>query len=125
MSGDNSVFIPPVTLFKYEEFRQFAKDAALVVCTPEYFRSPFLDDDKRLKRVTLTAVGVNVRGLPLSFKYVLDFDDFHDPSKTWDEESADVTRLMSELVDEIGAASTLVQGRVETEASLGEVLSRP
>lgn len=125
MSSDNSLFIPPVTLFKYEEFRQFAKDAALVVCTPEYFRSPFLDDDKRLKRVTLTAIGVNVKGLPLSFKYVLDYDDFHDPSRTWDEESADVTRLMSELVDEIGVTSTLVHGRVETEASWGELLTRP
>jgi hypothetical protein len=126
MKDEAAVFIPPVLLNSYEEFKTFAKQAALVVYTPEHFHSPFLDDAKRLRRVTLTALGVRVRGMALTFKYVLDYDSFSDASRTWDEQVAEVDDLMKGILASLETDCNLVRGTVEAESAIGETLmARP
>ncbi|MBD3405964.1 MAG: hypothetical protein GF411_07550 [Candidatus Lokiarchaeota archaeon] len=119
---DKSVFIPPIVLAEFEEFRHFARQAAIVAYKPEYFHSPFLDDTKRLRRITLNAIGVRVKGVALTFKYVLDYNTLCDPSKTWDEQVAEVDDLMSSVVNCLREESTLVRGSLDTETALGETL---
>ncbi|MHA1937374.1 MAG: hypothetical protein ACW97O_04110, partial [Candidatus Thorarchaeota archaeon] len=63
MSNENPNIVPPVVLETYEDFETFASTAALVMYSPEYFHSPFLDDQKRLRRMTLTALGVKMNGV--------------------------------------------------------------
>ncbi|MHA1771281.1 MAG: hypothetical protein ACTSYL_06625 [Candidatus Thorarchaeota archaeon] len=123
MKPETSVYIPPVSLESLEDFRRYARAAALVTYTPEYFRGPFIDDHKRLRRVTLVAVGVLVRGMPLTFKYTLDYNDLYDPSRGWEEQTTEIDLLLSQLISSLESETPVVRGTVETEAPLGEVLS--
>ncbi|NWF96352.1 MAG: hypothetical protein HXY34_09440 [Candidatus Thorarchaeota archaeon] len=125
MQTEAPVYMPPIVLDKYEEFRELARDAALLLYSPEFFRSPFLDDQRRIRRVTLTAVGVNVRGVPLTFKYTLDYNELRDRSGTWDQQTADVDRVISGILDTLASECNMVSGSLESEHTLGEALSRP
>ena len=126
MDNETPVFIPPVLLSSYDEFKRLAKEAAVVVCTPEYFHSPFLTDKKRLRRVTLSALGVNVKGLALTFKYILDYNDLADRSGTWDEQVRDADDIMNGVMTYLESECNLVRGTVEAEPSLGtELFMRP
>jgi len=122
MGSETPVFIPPIHLGSYQEFRRFAKGAALVVYTPEYFHTPFFADKKKLRRVTFSAVGVKIKGVALMFKYVLDYDNLPDKSGTWDEQVADTDRAIKELVARLESECDIVCGAIETEPSLGEEL---
>ena len=84
MNAETGEFIQPVILENYDDFRKYAMQAAVVTYRPEYYRGPFMDDRKRIKRVTLAAIGVRLRDLPLSFKLVIDYTDLCDISKPWD-----------------------------------------
>ncbi len=117
------MYIPPILLESLEEFRRFARDAALVTYAPEYFSGPFADDCGRLRRVTLVAIGVPVRGVPLMFKYVLDYQDLYDPSRGWEEQSEEVHTRLLDLVEGLQAETPVVRGRIDSGAPMGELLS--
>jgi hypothetical protein len=129
MSEDRPVFIPPVVLERYEEleryedFKEYARNAALVTYDPDYFVSPFLDDRKRLRRVTLYAIGVRVKGVPLTFKYAIDIDSLQDKDKSWNEQADEIDKLISGIVASLGQEVELIRGKIESEASLGEALA--
>ncbi len=123
VNPETSVYIPPVVLDSLEEFRRFAREAALVTYNPEYFRGPFLDDQKRLRRVTLVALGVMVRGLPITFKYTIDYNDLYDPARGWEEQTAEIDILLSRLISSLDSSTPVVRGSVESEAPTGEVLA--
>lgn len=126
LKNEQSGFIPPVTLESLDDFKEYAKQAALVLYKPEYFQSPFMDDKKRVSRVTLTAVGIVVKDVPLTFKHVLDYEAFSDPTKNWEEQTAQADRFLTDLVATLVASSNLVRGSVETEHALGQALvARP
>ena len=110
MSNEQSVFIPPVVFETYSDFRGIVEEAALIVYSPEYYQGPFTDEPKRLRRVTFTALGVQRRGIPMTFKYVLD-------------DIRDIDRIASDIIDELDAHSTLVKGSVETSRPVGEILA--
>ncbi len=65
MNTEQNVFIPPVQLSSLSDFKDVANEAAIIVYSPEYFQGPFMDDQKRLRRLTLTAVGVEKKGSKL------------------------------------------------------------
>lgn len=123
MDNETPVFIPPVLLSNYQEFRKFAKDAALIVYSPEYFHTPFFGDAKRLRRVTLSAIGVRMKGVALTFKYVLDYNDLTGgKSRTWDEQVRETDDTIKGLMAQLESEFGLVCGSIETEPSLGEEL---
>ncbi len=122
MSHETPVIVPPVVLENYEDFETFASNAALVMYSPEYFHSPFLDDQKRLRRMTLTALGVNVNGVALTFKYILTHDDLCDPSGTWEEQTVQANQAMNDIMSKLGAQGNLVRGSLDMEPAFGEAL---
>lgn len=122
MSNENPASVPPVVLDDYSDFEMFAKGAALVVYSPEYFHSPFLDDKRRLRRVTLTALGVRVNGIALTFKHVLDYNDLCDSSKDWNEQTEEIDHHITQIMARLGSEGNLIRGSVEMEPALGEAL---
>ena len=123
MSEDRPVFIPPVVLERYEDFKEYARSAALVTYDSDYFVSPFLDDRKRLRRVTLYAIGVRVKGVPLTFKYAIDIDCLQDKDKSWNEQADEIDKLISGIVASLGQEVELIRGKIESETALGEALA--
>lgn len=110
MTNEQSVFIPPVQLESYSDFRDILNEAALVVYSPEYFHGPFIDGPKQMRRLTLSAVGVLRNGLPLTFRYVL-------------EDVRDLDRVASEIIEELEYSVNAVQGTIESSRSMGELLT--
>jgi hypothetical protein len=110
VNNEQNVYIPPVQLNTLSDFKDIACLAAVVVYSPEYFQGPFMDDHKRLRRLTLTAVGVRKNGLPLTFRYVLD-------------DVRDIDRIASEILEDLEVSSNVVQGSLERSHPLGELLA--
>ncbi len=110
VNTEQNVFIPPVQLSKLSDFRDIANEAAVIVYSPEYFQGPFMDDQKRLRRLTLTAVGVEKKGLPLTFRFVLD-------------DVRDIDRIASEILADLELTGNVVKGSVERSHPLGELLA--
>jgi hypothetical protein len=110
MTNKPTVFIPPVQLDSYSDFRSIINEAALVVYCPEYFQGPFMDEPKQLRRLTLSAVGVLRNGLPLTFRYVL-------------EDVRDLDRVATEIIEELEYSSNAVRGTIENSRPMGELLA--
>ncbi len=110
MTNEQTVFIPPVQLDSYPEFRNITSEAALVVYSPEYFQGPFLDGPKQMRRLTLSAVGVVRNGLPLTFRYIL-------------QDVKDLDRIATEIIEELESSVNAVQGTIEVNRSIGELLT--
>jgi hypothetical protein len=123
MKGEEPTILPSIVLDDYEDFKRYAIDAALVTYKPEYFHSPFLDDEKRLRRVTFHAVGVMRHGLALTFKYTFDYDRIYDPSKSWEDQVNEANQFLAQLIEDLSSAGTLVQGNISSEHSSGESLA--
>jgi hypothetical protein len=123
MKGEQPTTLPSIVLEKYEDFRRFAEEAALVTFKTEYFHSPFLDDEKRLRRVILHAVGVPRQGLALTFRYTFDYDSIYDSSKNWNDQVKEANQFLSQLLAGLEAVGNLVQGNVHTEHGVGESLA--
>ena len=110
MTNEQTVFIPPVQLDSYSDFKGIINEAALVVYSPEYFQGPFMDGPKHIRRLTLSAVGVVRNGLPLTFRYVL-------------EDVRDLDRVATEIIEELEYSVNAVRGTIETTRSIGELLA--
>ncbi len=110
VNNEQNVYIPPVQLSNLSDFKELACSAAVVVYSPEYFQGPFMDDNKRLRRLTLTAVGVRKNGLALTFRYVLD-------------DVRDIDRVASEILEDLEVSSNVVRGSLERSHPLGELLA--
>lgn len=123
MNDETGAFIPPVTLDNYDDFRNFATQAAIVTYKPEYFRGPFLDDRRRIRRVTLAAIGVKLRDIPLSFKFVIEYDDLCDMSKPWEEQASEVDLRIGKLIARLESECTLVRGAIDTSPPMGKALT--
>ena len=123
MNEEKPTTLPSIVLENYEDFRKFAAEAALVTFKQEYFHSPFLDDEKRLRRITLHAVGVKRNGLSLTFKYTFDYDCIYDPSLSREDQINQANQFMSQLVAGLESMGNLVQGNISSEHSIGESLA--
>ena len=110
MNTEQNVFIPPVIFETYSDFRGVVEEAAMVVYSPEYYQGPFTDEPKQLRRVTFTALGVQRRGLPMTFKYILD-------------DVRDIERVAAEILEELEKHTNVVRGSVETSRPIGELLA--
>ena len=110
MENEQNAFTPPVTLDSYSDFRGLSTKAAVVVYSPEYYQEPFTDEPKRLRRFTLTAVGVKRNNVALTFKYILD-------------DVRDIDRIASEMIMDLENQGNLVRGSVETSRPMGELLA--
>jgi len=110
MNNEQNSFTPPVKLDSYSDFRGLANEAAVVVYSPEYYQGPFTDEPKRLRRFTLTAVGVKRNNVVLTFKYILD-------------DVRDIDRIASEMIIDLENQGNLVRGSVETSQPMGELLA--
>ncbi|MEM4735539.1 MAG: hypothetical protein QXS20_07460 [Candidatus Thorarchaeota archaeon] len=124
MSLEKPICIGPVTVDDYSQFRDMARRAALIVYRPEYFKTPFRDDARRLKRVTVAAVGVRVNGIPMTFRYVLSYEDMIDPSVPLRDQSDDISKRLLDIVSEIESSPNVIRGSVDVETSMGELLAR-
>lgn len=125
MTETSPVYVPPVRLESFTEFMRIARDAAVVVFSPEYVQSPFLDDERRLRRLTVAAVGVKRKDVPLTFKYVVDHEQAVETYHELDPSSA-LARMVSEIRQELEYYGNVVNGSVDSEATLGELLeARP
>lgn len=122
MNETASVYIPPVNLDDYSQFRRFARDAALVVCDHEYVLSPFSDDTEHLKRLIVTALGVKRNGVPLTFRYVLDHEEATRKFSLLSPSDA-LKRMASDVVEDLQHNGNLIYGTVPLEPSLGELLT--
>ena len=121
MNERDPVYIPPVYLEDYSEFRELAKEAAVVVCDPQYILSPFADDKKRLRRLIVTALGVRRKDVPLTFSYTVDHERALRRYGNMTPSDA-LTRLVSEVMQDLEYNGNLVRGSVPLESTLGEVL---
>ena len=110
MSDEQTVFIPPVQLDSLADFKEVADEAAVIVYSPEYFQGPFTDDNMKIRRITLSAVGVLRNGLPLTFRYVLD-------------DSQDLDRIASEILSDLEKCGTVVRGLIDDSKPMGELLA--
>jgi hypothetical protein len=110
MANEQTVFIPPVQLVNYTDFRGIIEEAALVVYSPEYFQGPFIDGPKQIRRLTLSALGVVRNGLPLTFRYIL-------------EGVSDLDRIATEIIEELEFSTNAVRGTIENSRPLGELLT--
>jgi hypothetical protein len=115
--------ILPVTLDRYEDFQEYARQAALVTYRPYFYRGPFLDDPERLRRVTFTAVGVRVKGVLLNFSYTLSYEDFYNPKVSWSEQAEHIEQKMSDVVDTLRSECGIVRGELSSGNPLGEELT--
>ena len=113
----------PVILDRYEDFESYAREAALVTFRPDYYRGPFLEDKKRLRRVTFTAVGVKVRDVVLNFSFTLSYEDFYDPNVSWEEQADMIEDKISKMIESLEVECGLVQGGLSSGASFGETLT--
>lgn len=113
----------PVILDRYEDFEQYAREAALVTYRPDFYKGPFLDDPQRLRRVTFTAVGVRIRDILLNFSYTVSYEDFYDPKISWDEQVDDIEERISEVIESLRIECGLVRGALTANTSIGEALS--
>jgi hypothetical protein len=89
----------------------YAEKAALVTYHPEYAASPFLDDERLIRRVILHAVGVPIRGVPLTFKFVADCV------------SGRLEGFVQDVLDELSRGSPLVRGTIESPRLFEDALS--
>jgi len=110
MTNEQTVFIPPVQLDSYSDFKGIINEAALVVYSPEYFQGPFMDGPKQIRRLTLSAVGVVRNGLPLTFRYVL-------------EDVRDLDRVATDIIEELECSSNAIRGTIENSRPIGELLA--
>ncbi|MHA1638276.1 MAG: hypothetical protein ACTSUB_09720 [Candidatus Thorarchaeota archaeon] len=123
MNDETGAFIPPVILDDYEDFRNFAVQAAIVTYSLDYFRGPFLDDRKRIRRITLAAIGVKLKDVPLSFKFVIEYDDLWDSSRPWEEQVSVVDLRIEELITRLESECTVVRGAIDTVPAMGKALT--
>ena len=121
MNERESVYIPPIYLEDYAQFREIAKEAAVVVCDPQYLLSPFADDKKRLRRLIVTALGVRRKDVPLTFRYTVDHERALLRYKHMEPSDA-LNRMVSEVMHDLEYNGNLVRGSVPLESALGELL---
>ncbi|MCK5240705.1 MAG: hypothetical protein KAR33_14210, partial [Candidatus Thorarchaeota archaeon] len=114
--------VSPVILDRYEDFEDYARKAALVMYRPEYYRGPFLDDPGRIRRVTFTAVGVQLNGVVLNFIYTLSHEDMYDSSLGWEEQAPEIDKKINEMVEKLRSECGVVRGGLTPSQSFGEAL---
>ncbi len=110
MSDQQTVFIPPVHLDSLDDFKEVASEAAVIVYNPEFFCGPFTDGEKKIRRLTLSAVGVIRNGVPLTFRFVID-------------DVRDLERVAAEILRELQTLGNVVRGSVESPRPIGELLA--
>ena len=115
--------MPPVILDRYEDFEEYARNAALVTYKPEFYKGPFLDDPGRVRRVTFTAIGVTVNGIVLSFMYKISYDDMYDASLAWEDQAIAIENQIMDMITHLRAECSLVQGSLASRPTMGEALA--
>ncbi len=119
-------FVPPVSLECYEDFEEFAKRAAVVTYSTEYFQSPFKSDKKRLRRLILSAIGVKLDEIPLTFTYTIDYSDFGASANDWQDQTELTNDGISAILDDLKSKCNLIRGTIDGGPALGEALvARP
>ena len=113
----------PVILDRYEDFEQYAREAALVTYRPDFYKGPFLEDPQRLRRVTFTAVGVRIRDVLLNFSYTVSYEDFYNPQASWEDQVDHIEAKISDIIESLRAECGLVMGALSGGTSIGEALS--
>ena len=120
---ENPVIVPPILLEDYEDFLEYANKAILVTYDVEYFNGPFLDDAKKIRRLTLHALGVHLEKVPFTFKFVMDYNSIEFQSSEWEERTSNLDALVRGILDELNSSVRLVKGKLETQPDIGAALS--
>jgi hypothetical protein len=110
MSDERTAYIPPVLLQNLDDFKEVAEEAAVIVYNPEYYQGPFTDEEPRIRRLTLSAIGVLRNGIPLTFRYIID-------------DVRDLERISAEILRDLEHRGNVVRGSVETTRPIGELLA--
>ncbi len=120
---EKPVMIPPILLVDYDDFKNYANDAVLVTYDVEFFNGPFLDVEKKFRRLTLHAIGVKIESVPLTFKFVLDYNSLELQGTDWVQKTTDLDALVRNILDELNSSVRLVRGTIDQEQEIGAVLS--
>lgn len=115
--------VPPIILDRYEDFEEYARQAALVTYKPEFYKGPFLDDPGKVRRVTFTAVGVKINGIVLNFTYKLSYDDMYDSTLSWEDQAIAIENQIMDMVTHLQSECGIVQGSLSSNSTLGEALA--
>jgi hypothetical protein len=110
MSDERTAYIPPVQLEDLNDFKEVASEAAVIVYNPEYYQGPFMDDEPRIRRLTLSAVGVLRNGIPLTFRFMID-------------DVRDLERVATEILQDLEHIGNVVRGSIESTRPIGELLA--
>jgi hypothetical protein len=110
MSDEQTAYIPPVMLQNLGDFKDVANEAAVIVYNAEYYRGPFTEDEPRIRRLTLSAVGVLRNGIPLTFRYVID-------------DVRDLARVASDILRDLEHRGNVVRGSLKGTKPIGELLA--
>ena len=110
MSDERTAYIPPVQLEDLNDFKEVASEAAVIVYNPEYYQGPVMDDEPRIRRLTLSAVGVLRNGIPLTFRYMID-------------DVRDLERWATEILRDLERIGNVVRGSIESTRPIGELLA--
>ncbi len=102
MQDDMPMFMTPIQLHSYGDFQKIARSATAVLYRPEYFDSPFLDDKKRVRAVTIYAVGVRLSEVLLTFKYVVDYNEVCNEVPLCEDPMVNINEFMDDLLRSIG-----------------------
>lgn len=121
MSVPSPVYIPPVYMESFSEFKEVARQAAVVVFSPEYLQGPFMNDETRLRRLTLAAVGVKRNEIPLTFKFVVNHECALQIYREADPSTA-VAKMASDIMQELEHHGNVIQGSIDSEIPPWELL---
>ena len=115
------VYIPPIVLENIEDFKEYARNAKIIVYNIERFSGPFKDSNDLIRRIHLYAVGVPVRGLPLTFQIEVSWNDLANPNMPWHEQSSFIEESFETILQEVSTLAPTVMGRLDTQNNYAQV----
>lgn len=115
------VYIPPIVLENVEDFKEFARNAKLIVYNIERFSGPFKDSNDLIRRIHLYAIGVPVRGMPLTFEIVVSWNDVANPDLPWHEQSGLIESAFAEILQDLSDLAPMVAGKIETQNAYASI----
>jgi len=115
MEKQSVVYIPPIHIHDYQQFRLYAKRARMVTYETEYHDLPFKDPDNvdsilRLKALKIYAIGVPIDGLPLTLVHTVQFPLPSDTAEDWPVRVEVASRQLASILRELETDLHAVQG---------------
>ena len=104
-----------VEMFDFNEFIEHAKKASLILYEPQFFSSPFHNDEK-IRSVNCYALGVDLQTYPVILKYQKSRKNTHFRANTELKSPKEVIHTsMCAFIDELKRLFHIVRGTIQTD----------